>query len=82
VLLVVPNALRRVAPVQYAARAVHMIIGLVIQVPALVLSFLPVVSDLQTRMLFNSSFSGRFAVAKIFAQQERRNKVEETDKDE
>jgi hypothetical protein len=82
VLLVVPDALRRVAPVQYAVRAAHMILGLVIQLPALVLSFLPVVADLQTRMLFNSSFSARFAVAKIFAQQGRRNKVEKLDKDE
>jgi hypothetical protein len=82
VLLFWPNALRKVTPVQFAARAVHLILGVFIQLPALILSFLPFMADLQTRMLFNSSFSARFTVAKIFAQQDRRNKVEKLDKDD
>ena len=45
-------------------------------VPILVLSSIPFVSTIQTRILFNNDFSERLATAKIFtSQRERRKQV-------
>jgi len=75
VLLFVPNALRLFKVVQITLRTQAFLLGLLIQGPALLLSLLPFMGDIQTRMLFNASFSSRFSVAKIFAQEGRRKEL-------
>jgi len=45
--------------VRVAFKSVHFMTGMVIMVPILLLSFLPLFVDLQTRMLFNEDFSQR-----------------------
>lgn len=60
VVLFVENALRDVALVNIAFKSVHLITGIVIMVPVLLLSFVPLFVDLQTRMLFNEDFSQRY----------------------
>lgn len=62
VVLFVENALRDVALVHIAFKSVHLITGIVIMVPVLLLSFIPLFVDLQTRMLFNEDFSQRYGM--------------------
>lgn len=57
VVLFTEEALRTVSLVGFTFKAVHMLIGLVIMLPTLMLSFFPIFVDLQTRMLFNEDFS-------------------------
>lgn len=59
VVLFTEDALRDVILVNVAFKSVHMITGMVIMLPVLVLSFFPLFVDLQTRMLFNEDFSQR-----------------------
>lgn len=61
VVLFMENALRDVALVNLAFKSVHLITGIVIITPVLLLSFFPLFVDLQTRMLFNEDFSQRYA---------------------
>lgn len=61
VVLFMENALRDVALVNLAFKSVHLITGIVIIAPVLLLSFFPLFVDLQTRMLFNEDFSQRYA---------------------
>eukprot|EP00903_Cladosiphon_okamuranus_P007590 g7363.t1 len=74
VVLFTENALRDVVLVNIAFKSLHFITGLVIMIPVLLLSFVPLFVDLQTRMLFNEDFSWRFYIAKIFARQNDRTK--------
>lgn len=60
VVLFTENALRDVALVNLAFKSVHLITGMVIMLPVLLLSFIPLFVDLQTRMLFNEDFSQRY----------------------
>lgn len=62
VVLFTENALRDVALVNLAFKSVHLITGMVIMLPVLLLSFFPLFVDLQTRMLFNEDFSQRYVV--------------------
>ena len=61
VVLFTENALRDVALVNLAFKSLHLVTGLVIMIPVLLLSFFPIFVDLQTRMLFNEDFSQRYA---------------------
>lgn len=61
VVLFMEDALRNVALVNLAFKSVHLITGIVIIAPVLLLSFFPLFVDLQTRMLFNEDFSQRYA---------------------
>lgn len=54
------DALRNVTLARMAFWSVHFLTGLVIMVPVLLVSFLPLFVDLQTRMLFNEDFSERY----------------------
>lgn len=58
--LFVKDALRKITLVRLAFHFVHYAIGIIIMLPVLALSFLPIFVDLQTRMLFNDDFSQRF----------------------
>lgn len=62
VVLFTENALRDVALVNLAFKSLHLITGMVIMIPVLLLSFFPLFVDLQTRMLFNEDFSQRYAL--------------------
>ncbi|CBJ30457.1 1,3-beta-glucan synthase, family GT48 [Ectocarpus siliculosus] len=79
VVLFMEDALRNVALVNLAFKSVHLITGIVIIAPVLLLSFFPLFVDLQTRMLFNEDFSQRFSIAKIFARQSNRRHVKKND---
>ncbi len=61
VVLFTKDALRRIVLVRVAFKSVHLMTGMVIMVPILLLSFLPLLVDLQTRMLFSEDFSQRWA---------------------
>ena len=59
VVLFMKDALRDVTLVHVAFKSVHLVTGMVIMLPILLLSFFPLFVDLQTRMLFNEDFSQR-----------------------
>ena len=61
VVLFKQNAVKDILLVRVAFKSVHLITGMVIMLPILLLSFLPLFVDLQTRMLFNEDFSQRWA---------------------
>ena len=60
VVLFKQDALQNIWVVRVAFKSVHLITGMVIMLPVLLLSFLPLFVDLQTRMLFNEDFSQRW----------------------
>ena len=60
VVLFAEDALRNVVVARIAFWSVHFMTGMVIIIPVLLLSFLPLFVDLQTRMLFNEEFSARY----------------------
>jgi hypothetical protein len=57
----------------WVIHAAHMLVGLLVHTPILLVSFLPFASPFQTRLLFNQDWARRYEVAQIFAQEKARS---------
>ncbi|KAM6556443.1 hypothetical protein CsatB_003462 [Cannabis sativa] len=62
--------------IKESTRAYEYIMGLIIFIPATILTWFPFVSDFQTHLLFNQAFSRRFQISMIFAgRKDQRNQI-------